>query len=56
MPAKDIFHDAVRSALEKDSWKITHDPLSITVDGMELNFISIWQQKDFWQQKKTDKR
>ncbi|OCR00914.1 fatty-acid oxidation protein subunit alpha [Oscillatoriales cyanobacterium USR001] len=36
MPAKDIFHGAVRSALEKDSWKITHDPLSITVDGIEF--------------------
>jgi hypothetical protein len=24
--AKDIFHDTVRKALEKDGWKITHDP------------------------------
>jgi XisH protein len=24
--AKDIFHDAVKSALEKDGWLITHDP------------------------------
>jgi len=36
MSAKDIFHGAVRLALEKDSWKITHDPLSITVDGIEF--------------------
>jgi hypothetical protein len=33
---KDIFHDAVKSALEKDGWKITHDPLSIKVGGVEM--------------------
>lgn len=27
MSAKDIFHNTVRSALEKDGWIITHDPL-----------------------------
>ncbi len=27
MSAKDIFHNIVRSALEKDGWIITHDPL-----------------------------
>jgi XisH protein len=26
MPAKDTFHDAVRRALVKDGWTITHDP------------------------------
>jgi hypothetical protein len=29
MPAKDIFHDAVKIALQKDGWTITHDPLFI---------------------------
>ena len=24
--AKDIFHDTVKKTLEKDGWKITHDP------------------------------
>ena len=28
MSAKDFFHKAVRLALEKDNWLITHDPLS----------------------------
>ncbi|UUO17513.1 XisH family protein [Dolichospermum heterosporum] len=28
MSAKDFFHNAVRLALEKDNWLITHDPLS----------------------------
>jgi hypothetical protein len=27
--AKDIFHDLVREALEKDGWTITHDPYVI---------------------------
>jgi hypothetical protein len=27
--AKDLFHDVVRRALEKEGWKITHDPYSI---------------------------
>ncbi|MFN6565099.1 MAG: XisH family protein [Nostoc sp. ChiSLP01] len=36
MSAKDIFHNAVRSALEKDNWTITHDPLSIKVDEIEF--------------------
>lgn len=27
MPKRDTFHDAVKSALVKDGWTITHDPL-----------------------------
>ncbi|MHC5780036.1 element excision factor XisH family protein, partial [Nostoc sp.] len=27
MSVKDIFHNTVKVALEKDGWKITHDPL-----------------------------
>lgn len=30
MPAKDIYHDAVRNALMKDGWIITHDPYTIS--------------------------
>jgi hypothetical protein len=29
MPAKDMIHDAVKNALIKDRWKITHDPYTI---------------------------
>ncbi|HIK31503.1 MAG TPA: XisH family protein [Oscillatoriales cyanobacterium M59_W2019_021] len=29
MPAKDLFHDAVKHALQKEGWNITHDPLTI---------------------------
>jgi len=27
--AKDIFHEIVRNALQKDGWQITHDPYEI---------------------------
>ena len=29
MSARDLFHDAVRNALVKDGWEITHDPLRV---------------------------
>ena len=29
MPARDLFHEAAKSALVKDGW--THDPLKLTV-------------------------
>ncbi|AOX03309.1 fatty-acid oxidation protein subunit alpha [Moorena producens PAL-8-15-08-1] len=28
MSAKDLFHEAVKQALQKDQWVITHDPLT----------------------------
>jgi len=36
MPAKDFYHDAVKAALVKDSWKITHDPLSLRWGSKDL--------------------
>lgn len=29
MPRRDIFHEAVKSALVKDGWTITHDPYTL---------------------------
>jgi hypothetical protein len=29
MPARDVYHDQCRTALIKDGWKITDDPLSV---------------------------
>ncbi|MEH2415625.1 element excision factor XisH family protein [Nostoc sp.] len=37
MPAKDTYHNAVRNALEKDSWQITKDP-----------FILKWGTRDLY--------
>ncbi len=36
MAAKDIYHEACVRALEKDRWTITHDPLTVAVDGTNL--------------------
>lgn len=37
MPTKDAFHNAVKNALIKDGWSITHDPLSLsTEDGTDI--------------------
>lgn len=34
--AKDRFHDVVRTALEKEGWKITADPYEISVDDADF--------------------
>lgn len=36
MPARDIHHIAVRNALIKDGWIITHDPLHIKYGGFDF--------------------
>lgn len=38
--AKDFYHKNVREALEKDGWRITHDPYPLKVDdvGYEIDF------------------
>lgn len=34
--ARDLFHNIVRTALEKDNWIITHDPLNIQCGGIDI--------------------
>jgi hypothetical protein len=34
--AKDRFHDVVRTALEKEGWKITADPYEINVEDVDF--------------------
>lgn len=36
MPARDHFHQAVKTALENDGWKITADPLYLGFGGVDL--------------------
>ena len=36
MPAKDIYHEAVKIALEKDGWLITDDPLVLKSGGVRF--------------------
>ena len=34
--AKDVFHDTVKRALQKEGWQITHDPFAIKVGAVEM--------------------
>lgn len=34
--AKDIYHDQVKIALQRDGWRITHEPYSIRIGGVEM--------------------
>ncbi|GET36724.1 XisH family protein [Microseira wollei] len=36
MPARDVYHYAVRAALEKEGWQITDDPLSLEYEDVPL--------------------
>ncbi|MBR8827172.1 MAG: XisH family protein [Gomphosphaeria aponina SAG 52.96 = DSM 107014] len=36
MPAKDIYHDAVKNALIKDGWRITADPYFLRYEESEI--------------------
>jgi hypothetical protein len=36
MPARDTYHDAVKNALVKDGWTITHDPFQINWDDRKM--------------------
>ena len=33
---KDLYHNQVKAALQKESWQITHDPYEIRVGGVEM--------------------
>lgn len=54
MSAKDIFHQAVRLALEKDGWSITHDPFHIKIDDIEF-FIDLGAERILAAQKAGQK-
>ena len=36
MSAKDVFHNVVKHALQKEGWQITHDPFAIKVGPVEM--------------------
>ncbi|MBO3457364.1 fdxN element excision controlling factor protein [Aetokthonos hydrillicola Thurmond2011] len=37
MPAKDIYHNTVKCALQKDGWTITHDPFPLQIGKKRLS-------------------
>ncbi|NOT57748.1 MAG: fatty-acid oxidation protein subunit alpha [Deltaproteobacteria bacterium] len=44
MAVRDTFHEAVRNALVKEGWTITHDPLSLSFGGVDL-YIDLGAEK-----------
>ena len=52
--ARDLFHDIVRTALEKDGWIITDDPLSIRCGGIDIQ-IDLGVEKLLAAEKGTEK-
>lgn len=40
MPARDIYHDALKNALIKEQWEITHDPYHMKFGGFDF-FIDL---------------
>ncbi len=55
MSAKDIFHDIVRNALEKDGWTITNDPLFIKLTKQFKINIDLEAEKFIMAEKATQK-
>ncbi|WP_427160934.1 XisH family protein [Aliinostoc sp. HNIBRCY26] len=45
MSAKDKFHEAVKTALQKDGWVITDDPLHLSIDRITNMFIDLAAEK-----------
>jgi hypothetical protein len=45
VPAKNLYHDAVVSALKADGWTITDDPLTLTYGGRDL-FADLGAERD----------
>jgi hypothetical protein len=45
MAAKDVFHDVVKIALQKDGWTITDDPLHIRLGGVIDMYIDLGTEK-----------
>jgi hypothetical protein len=54
MPAKDAYHHIVRTALEKESWQITHDPLRLVL-GRRKGYVDLAAEKLLAAQRGTRK-
>lgn len=54
MPAKDLFHDAVKVSLEKEGWVITADPLTIEF-GEDTVFVDLGAERVIAAQKDEQK-
>ncbi len=54
MSAKDKFHDIVKTALQKDGWIITDDPLYINFGGVQM-YVDLGAEKLIAAEKNGDK-
>lgn len=45
MPAKDRFHESVKTALQKDGWTITDEPLKIPIERLTNFYIDLGAEK-----------
>lgn len=45
MPAKDLYHEAVKNALIKDGWTITHDPLRLRLRRGKSLFVDLGAER-----------
>ncbi|MDR9405071.1 MAG: XisH family protein [Halothece sp. Uz-M2-17] len=54
MPAKDIYHDAVKNGLVKDGWTITNDPYILNIGRKDL-FVDLGAEKLISAEKGEDK-
>jgi hypothetical protein len=54
MPAKDLYHDTVKTALIKDGWTITKDPLTLTI-GTRPALVDLGADKLFAAEKDARK-
>jgi hypothetical protein len=54
MAARDLFHEAVKNALQKEGWTVTHDPLTIRVGGIGME-IDLGAEKLIAAQKGEEK-
>ena len=53
--AKDIFHQAVKTALESDGWTITHDPLTVPGVGLADYYIDLGAEQVIAAERGTEK-
>jgi hypothetical protein len=54
MPAKDTYHNTVRTALQKDGWTITNDPLPLKIGKRTLS-VDLGAEKLFAAEKQGRK-
>lgn len=55
MPAKDIYHNAVKNSLIKDGWRITHDPLRIRLARGKNLFVDLGAERLLAAERGTEK-